>query len=103
MRPKYKRPLDGRLKELISSHMAKPGDVSKTHPRAEFVMSACRAATAAGPTTKRRILVDMAEAMNCDVGELEFLFDHPDTLKTSPQHYNLEVPDFRQELLLAAE
>ncbi len=103
MRPTNMRSLCGRLKDMISSHMAKPGDVATTNPRAEFIMSACRAARAAGPLAKRKILSDMAEAMNCDVGELEFLFKHPEKTTSSSKSLDLEVPDFRQELLLAAE
>ena len=103
MRPTYKRPSDGRLKDMISTHMATPGFVVKANPRADFIMSACRAANIADPFARRKILSEMADVMNCDVCELEFLFTHQDRTIARSKAQSLEVPDFRQELLLAAE
>ena len=103
MRPTYKRPSDGRLKDMISTHMTTTGFVAKANPRADFIMSACRAANTADPFARRKILSEMADVMNCDVSELEFLFTHQDRTIARSKAQSLEVPDFRQELLLAAE
>ena len=103
MRPTYKRPSDGRLKDMILTHMATSGFVAKANPRADFIMSACRAANIADPFARRKILSEMADVMNCDVCELEFLFTHQDRTIARSKAQSLEVPDFRQELLLAAE
>ena len=103
MRPTYKRPSDGRLKDMISTHMTTTGFVAKANPRADFIMSACRAANTADPFARRKILSEIADVMNCDVSELEFLFTHQDRTIARSKAQSLEVPDFRQELLLAAE
>ena len=83
--------------------MATSGFVAKANPRADFIMSACRAANTADPFARRKILSEMADVMNCDVRELEFLFTHQDRTIAHSKVRSLEVPDFRQELLLAAE
>ena len=83
--------------------MATSGFVAKANPRADFIMSACRAANTADPFARRKILSEMADVMNCDVCELEFLFTHQDRTIARSKAQSLEVPDFRQELLLAAE
>ena len=103
MRPTYKRPSEGRLKDMISTHMTTTGFVAKANPRADFIMSACRAANLADPFARRKILSEIADVMNCDVSELEFLFTHQDRTIARSKAQSLEVPDFRQELLLAAE
>ena len=75
----------------------------RANPRADFIMSACRAANLADPFARRKILSEIADVMNCDVSELEFLFTHQDRTIAHSKARSLEVPDFRQELLLAAE
>ena len=103
MRPDETWPDSGYLKDMISRHMAKPGHIPLAQPCADFIMSACRAAFAAGPNNRQNILSDMANAMNCNVEELKFLFIDSQLNLSDPLRHEIEVPDFRQELLAVAE
>lgn len=94
--------LTRKLFELIAKHMSRPGDISEVPEEADFVMSALRAANSANMITRRRILSDVSDVLDCKSEDLEFLFTD-----FSPQvraaNYEIMVPDFQTQLLALAE
>lgn len=103
MRPKTPRPSEGRLEDMIARHMAVPGHVPTRQPRADFVMSGIRAAISASPVTRRKILSDLADVIDCDAKDLDFLFAEFEMPVAKAASYEVMVPDFQRELLAVAE
>jgi len=95
--------LSKKLFELISTYMSRPGHVSEAPAEADFVMSGLRAASAANMITRRKILSDVSDVLNCKSEELEFLFTETATPRPSVSNYEVMVPDFQTQLLAAAE
>ena len=91
------------LFELIVTHMSRPGHVLEAPAEADFVMSGLRAATSANLITRRKILSDISDVLDCKSEELEFLFSEFATPKNSIPNYEVMVPDFQTQLLAAAE
>jgi len=91
------------LFELIATHMSRPGHVLEAPAEADFVMSGLRAATAANLITRRKILSDVSEVLDCNLEELEFLFSEFATAKKPVSTYEVMVPDFQTQLRAAAE
>lgn len=103
MRPNTPRPIEGCLEDMIARHMATPGHVAERQPRADFVMSGIRAASAASPMTREKILSDLADVIDCDAKDLDFLFAEFEMPITKAANYEVMVPDFQRELLAVAE
>lgn len=91
------------LYQLVTTYMSSPGRVSKAKPKSDFVISGLRAATAANLSTRRKILSDVSDVLNCNANELDFLFDRiPDSISPAGR-CEVSLPDFREELLSVAE
>lgn len=95
--------LTQKLFELISTHMSRPGHVSKAPYEADFVMSGLRAAGSANMITRRKILSDISDVLDCKSEELEFLFTEFSMPVSSAHNYEIMVPDFQTQLLAVAE
>ena len=95
--------LSKKLFELIATYMSRPGHVSEVPAEADFVMSGLRAAGSANLITRRKILSDISDVLDCKSEELEFLFTEFTTPKPSVSSYEVMVPDFQTQLVAAAE
>lgn len=95
--------LSKKLSELISAHMSRPGHVSEVPAEADFVMSGLRAANSANMITRRKILSDVSDILDCKSEDLEFLFADFAATTSSVSSYEVMVPDFQTKLLAAAE
>lgn len=95
--------LSTKLFELIAKHMSRPGHISDTPPEADFVMSGLRAATSANMITRRKILSDVSDVLDCRSEDLEFLFTELSMPITNTANYEIMVPDFQSQLLAIAE
>lgn len=95
--------LTKKLFELISKHMSRPGHISDTPPEADFVMSGLRAANCANLITRRKILADVSDVLDCKSEDLEFLFTEFSIPVGSTANYEIMVPDFQSQLLAIAE
>ncbi len=91
------------LGKLIAAHMAAPGDVAEQKPDADFVVSSLRAAIFSNQMTRRKILADVADVLECQAEDLEFLFLNIDEPVQAAPTQDVMVPDFRTELLAVAE
>ena len=95
--------LSKRLFELIAKHMSRPGHISDAPPEADFVMSGLRAAGSANLITRRKILSDVSDVLDCKSEDLEFLFTEFLMPMTATANYEIMVPDFQSQLLAVAE
>ena len=95
--------LSKKLFELIATHMSRPGHVSQAPEEADFVMSGLRAAGSANMITRRKILSDVSDVLDCKPEDLEFLFAEFAMPITTAANYEVMVPDFQSELLAVAE
>lgn len=95
--------LSKKLLELIAAHMSRPGHVSQSPDEADFVMSGLRAANSANMITRRKILTDVSDVLDCNSEDLEFLFTEFAMPISSGPNYEVMVPDFQTQLLTAAE
>jgi len=95
--------LTQKLSKLISTHMSRPGHVSEAVSEADFVMSGLRAAGSANMITRRKILADISDVLNCKSEDLEFLFAEFSMPNLATQNYEVMVPDFQSQLLAVAE
>ena len=95
--------LSKKLSELVSAYMSRPGHVSEGLVEADFVMSGLRAANSANMITRRKILSDISDVLDCKSEDLEFLFTEFAMPMTSVPNYEVMVPDFQSQLLAAAE
>ena len=103
MRPDTPTPEKARLEDMIAKHMAVPGCIAPRQTEGDFIMSAIRAAASANPMTRRKILSDISDVMNCSANELAFLFTEFEMPITTAANYEVMVPDFQRELLTVAE
>ena len=95
--------LTKKLAQLVATHMSRPGHVSEAPIVADFVMSGLRAANSANMITRRKILSDVSDVLNCKCEDLEFLFTDFAVPTSKAPNYELMVPDFQTQLLAAAE
>lgn len=95
--------LTQKLGEMIATYMSVPGHVQDTQPDSDFVISGLRAAKAANPIARRKILSDISEVLSCNSEDLDFLFSDFGTPVTSTVSYEVMVPDFQSQLLAIAE
>ena len=95
--------LSEKLLQLIATYMSRPGHVSKSPDTADFVMSGLRAANSANMITRRKILCDVSDVLDCNSEDLEFLFTEFAMPISSVPNYEVMVPDFQTQLLAAAE
>ena len=91
------------LSELIATHMSRPGHVSEVPSESDFVMSGLRAATSANMITRRKILSDVSDVLDCKSEDLEFLFAEFAMPTTKASNYEVMLPDFQSQLLALAE
>lgn len=95
--------LSKKLSELVAAHMSRPGHVSEAPAEADFVMSGLRAATSANMITRRKILSDVSDVLDCKSEDLEFLFAEFAMPISTAANYEVMVPDFQSQLLAIAE
>ena len=95
--------LSKKLSELISTYMSRPGHISEAKFETDFVMSGLRAANSANLITRRKILSDVSDVLNCEPEDLEFLYTDFATPNSYNANYEVMVPDFQSELLAIAE
>ncbi len=95
--------LTRKLAQLVATHMSRPGHVSEAPIVADFVMSGLRAANSANMITRRKILSDVSDVLDCNAEDLEFLFTDFTAPTTKAPNYEIMVPDFQSQLLAAAE
>ena len=95
--------LSKKLSELVSTYMSLPDHISEPRFETEFVMSGLRAANSANLITRRKILSDVSDVLNCEPEDLEFLYTDFATSNSYNANYEVMVPDFQSELLAIAE
>lgn len=95
--------LTKKLSELIAIHMSRPGHVTEAPAEADFVMSGLRAAGYSNMITRRKILSDVSDLLDCKSEELEFLFTDFSMPTSQTANYEIMVPDFQSQLLAVAE
>lgn len=95
--------LSQKLFELINTYMSRPGHVSELPSEADFVMSGLRAAMSANMITRRKILSDVSDVLDCQSEDLEFLFTEFSMPVSMAPNYEIMVPDFQSQLLTIAE
>lgn len=95
--------LTEKLSSLISTYMSRPGHIAETQTESEFIMSALRAGISANMITRRKILSDVSNILNCNSEDLEFLFIDFSVPVSSKKHYDILVPDYRSSALYVAE
>ncbi|MEP4053308.1 MAG: hypothetical protein ABJN22_13780 [Litorimonas sp.] len=95
--------LTKKLSELIATHMSRPGHVTDAPVEADFVMSGLRAAGSSNMITRRKILSDVSQLLDCKSEDLEFLFTEFAMPISSVPNYEVMVPDFQSQLLAIAE
>ena len=95
--------LSKKLSELVIAYMSRPGQVPEGLAEADFVMSGLRAANSANMMTRRKILSDVSDVLDCKSEDLDFLFTEFAMPMTSVSNYEVMVPDFQSQLLAAAE
>jgi len=88
---------------MIATYMSAPGHVLELDSDSEFVISGLRAASAANPITRSKILSDVSEVLSCKSEDLEFLFTDYKISATPSASYEVMVPDFQSQLLAVAE
>ena len=66
-------------------------------------MSGLRAATSANMISRRKILSDISDVLDCKAEELEFLYSEFSMPIQSAANYEIMVPDFQSQLLAIAE
>lgn len=97
------KPCEAKLEDLITRHMARPGNVKKLNDTADFVISGIRAAMSANSRNRRKILSDIASVMSCVPADLEFLLSDFEVSGSKAPSYDVMIPDFQSILLDAAE
>lgn len=95
--------LTEKLSALISTYMSRPGHIAETQSESEFIMSALRAGISANMITRRKILSDISDILNCNSEDLEFLFIDFSVPISSTKHHDILVPDYREAALSVAE
>jgi len=95
--------LTEKLSALITTYMSRPGHIAETQSESDFIMSGLRAANGANLITRRKILSDVSDILDCHSEELEFLFVDFSTSHGSTKHYDVRLPDYRAELYSVAE
>lgn len=91
------------LSELIATHMSRPGHVAKSPSESDFIMSGLRAAGSANMITRRKILSDVSDVLDCKSEDLEFLFTEFSMPVSKASNYEVMLPDFQTQLLAIAE
>lgn len=89
--------------DLIATHMSRPGHVAKAPSECDFIMSGLRAASAANMITRRKILSDVSDVLDCKSEDLEFLFTEFSMPFSKATNYEVMLPDFQTQLLAVAE
>jgi len=95
--------LTEKLNELITSYMSVPGHVPEPKAETDFVISGLRAAISANAITRRKILSDVSDILECKSEDLEFLYTNIENPVAPTQKYEVMVPDFQTQLLAIAE
>lgn len=78
---------------LIAEHFKR--DIHSTGD-ADFFVAAVKVAHISGPETRSKVTADIAEALNCDIASLMFLFGNSAANNNSAQ---TEFPCFRDAIL----
>jgi len=91
------------LGEMIADYMSIPGHVPEPKAESDFVISGLRAAMAANPVTRRKIMSDVSKILDCKSEDLEFLFAEIETSSSSASKCEVMVPDFQTELYAIGE
>ena len=90
------------LSELVATHMSRSGHISKAPSESDFVMSGLRAATFANMITRRKILSDVSDVLDCKSEDLEFLFSDFAMSISTASNNEISLPDFQTQLLAVA-
>ena len=95
--------LTEKLSALVERYMSRPGHIAETQFESDFIMSGLRAAVGANIITRRKILSDVSDILNCNLEDLEFLFLDFSVPVGSAKNYEIMVPDYRTEIFSIAE
>ncbi|MDB2439747.1 hypothetical protein N9W89_13625 [Hellea sp.] len=68
------------------------------HPSAQFIEGAVRAAKYSIYETRKKIIADISELLNCHEKDLNFMFEHHLVPVERRPIFELELPDYRMTL-----